>query len=98
MLRAGVTFLWSCFLNARTIVCYCNLFQLEPTKNLVSQCVQGSGMVQINVEVKSQPGVKPRLNIVDILKPAEEIVEAPLPGIVLSIYIQAPKKKLTLFT
>ncbi len=32
------------------------IFQLEPTKNLVSQCVQGSGMVQINVEVKSQPG------------------------------------------
>ena len=61
----------------------CPSFQLEPTKNLVSQCVQGSGMVQINVEVKSQPGVKPRLNIVDILKPAEEIVEAPLPGTVL---------------
>ncbi|KAK2176265.1 hypothetical protein NP493_669g01005 [Ridgeia piscesae] len=49
--------------------------QLDPTKNLVSQCVQGSGMVQINVEVKSQPGVKPRLNIVDILKPAEDIIE-----------------------
>ncbi|KAI0225050.1 GA-binding protein alpha chain [Lamellibrachia satsuma] len=49
--------------------------QLDPTKNLVSQCVQGSGMVQINVEVKSQPGVKPRLNIVDILKPAEDVIE-----------------------
>ena len=32
-------------------------------------------MVQINVEVKSKPGEKPRLNIVDILKPAEEMVE-----------------------
>ena len=32
-------------------------------------------MVQINVEVKTQPGEKPRLNIVDILKPAEEVVE-----------------------
>lgn len=29
---------------------------LDPTKNLVEQCVQGEGMVQINVEVKSQPG------------------------------------------
>ena len=32
-------------------------------------------MVQINVEVKTQPGDRPRLNIVDILKPAEEVVE-----------------------
>lgn len=31
---------------------------LDPTKNLVEQCVQGEGMVQINVEVKSQPGKK----------------------------------------
>lgn len=30
---------------------------LDPTKNLVEQCVQGEGMVQINVEVKSQPGI-----------------------------------------
>ena len=30
---------------------------LDPTKNLVEQCVQGEGMVQINVEVKSQPGL-----------------------------------------
>ncbi|XP_013397382.1 GA-binding protein alpha chain isoform X1 [Lingula anatina] len=47
---------------------------LNPEKNLVEQCVQGEGMVQINVEVKSQPGIKPRINIVDILKPAEEVV------------------------
>lgn len=31
---------------------------LDPSKNLVEQCVQGEGMVQINVEVKSQPGIK----------------------------------------
>ena len=38
-------------------------------------------MVQINVEVKSHPGSKPRLNIVDILKPAEEVADlAPSPG------------------
>lgn len=60
---------------------------LEPSKNLVSQCVQGSGMVQINVEVKSHPGSKPRLNIVDILKPAEEVADlapspAPAPAVV----------------
>lgn len=30
-------------------------------------------MVQINLEVKSQPGVKPKINIVDILKPADEV-------------------------
>ncbi|ELT97933.1 hypothetical protein CAPTEDRAFT_223054 [Capitella teleta] len=48
---------------------------LDPNKNLVSQCVEGTGMVQINVEVKSQPGVRPRLNIVDILKPADEVLE-----------------------
>lgn len=65
--------------------------QLEPTKNLVSQCVQGSGMVQINVEVKSHPGTKPRLNIVDILKPAEEIVEMePVP-----VPAPAPAKPVT---
>lgn len=49
--------------------------QLDQTKNLVSQCVQGTGMVQINVEVKSEPDILPRLNIVDILKPADEIDE-----------------------
>ncbi|XP_064604239.1 GA-binding protein alpha chain-like [Liolophura sinensis] len=46
---------------------------LDSNKSLVDQCVQGEGMVQINVEVKSQPGVKSKINIVDILKPAEEV-------------------------
>ena len=32
-------------------------------------------MVQINLEVKSQPGVKPKINILDILKTAEDEVE-----------------------
>jgi len=54
--------------------------QLDPYKNLVSQCVQGNGMVQINVEVKSAEPDKPRLNIVDILKPAEEIEMEPQPA------------------
>ena len=51
------------------------VLQLDEHKNLTTQCVQGSGMVQINVEVKSRPGERARLNIVDILKPAEEEVE-----------------------
>lgn len=46
---------------------------LDTEKSLVDQCVHGDGMVQINLEVKSQPGLKPKINILDILKPAEEI-------------------------
>lgn len=46
---------------------------LDTEKSLVDQCVHGEGMVQINLEVKSQPGLKPKINILDILKPAEEV-------------------------
>lgn len=46
---------------------------LDTEKSLVDQCVHGDGMVQINLEVKSQPGLKPKINILDILKPAEEV-------------------------
>ncbi|KAH3701574.1 GA-binding protein alpha chain-like [Dreissena polymorpha] len=46
---------------------------LDTRKSLVDQCVQGEGMVQINLEVKSQPDMKPKINILDILKPAEEV-------------------------
>lgn len=49
--------------------------QLDSNKSLVDQCVQGEGMVQINLEVKSQPGVKPKINILDILKTAEDEAE-----------------------
>lgn len=48
--------------------------ELDSNKSLVDQCVQGEGMVQINLEVKSQPGVKPKINILDILKTAEDEV------------------------
>lgn len=44
---------------------------LEASKNLVDQCVQGEGLVQINVEITSKGDVK-KINIVDVLKPAEE--------------------------
>ncbi|GLG97764.1 DNA-binding protein Ets97D [Gryllus bimaculatus] len=47
---------------------------LESHKNLVDQCVQGEGMVQINVQIKVDRDVK-KINIVDVLKPAEEYVE-----------------------
>uniref|UniRef100_A0A2L2YLE2 GA-binding protein alpha chain n=2 Tax=Parasteatoda tepidariorum TaxID=114398 RepID=A0A2L2YLE2_PARTP len=46
--------------------------ELDATKNLVNQCVQGEGLVQINVEIFEKDDVK-KLNIVDVLKPAEEI-------------------------
>jgi len=49
--------------------------ELDSDKSLVDQCVQGEGMVQINLEVKSQPGVAPKINILDILKTAEDEVE-----------------------
>ncbi|XP_014286268.1 DNA-binding protein Ets97D isoform X2 [Halyomorpha halys] len=44
---------------------------LEDHKNLVDQCVQGEGRVQINVELKNDERGK-RINIVDVLKPTEE--------------------------
>nr|XP_023016026.1 DNA-binding protein Ets97D-like [Leptinotarsa decemlineata] len=44
---------------------------LEDDKNLVEQCVQGEGIVQVNVQV--QTNLK-RINIVDVLKPAEDYV------------------------
>lgn len=48
--------------------------QLEAHKNLVDQCVQGEGLVQVNVQIKTDGNIK-KINIVDVLKPAEEYVE-----------------------
>lgn len=45
---------------------------LESHKNLVDQCVQGEGLVQINVQIKP---AQQRINIVDVLKPAEEYID-----------------------
>lgn len=42
---------------------------LEGHKNLVDQCVQGEGLVQINVQIQTQ---LKRINIIDVLKPAED--------------------------
>ncbi|CAH0548617.1 unnamed protein product [Brassicogethes aeneus] len=44
---------------------------LEDHKNLVDQCVQGEGLVQVNVQI--QTNLK-RINIIDVLKPAEDYV------------------------
>ncbi|XP_056639041.1 DNA-binding protein Ets97D isoform X2 [Diorhabda carinulata] len=44
---------------------------LDDDKNLVEQCVQGEGLVQVNVQV--QTNLK-RINIIDVLKPAEDYV------------------------
>ncbi|ETN62145.1 DNA-binding protein D-ELG [Anopheles darlingi] len=46
---------------------------LESHKNLVDQCVQGEGLVQINVQVKPS---RRRINIADVLKPTDEALEA----------------------
>lgn len=42
---------------------------MEGHKNLVDQCVQGEGLVQVNVEIKYH---QKKINIVDVLKPAED--------------------------
>lgn len=44
---------------------------LEGHKNLVDQCVQGEGLVQINVQIQTH---LKRINIVDVLKPAEDYI------------------------
>ncbi|XP_040582849.1 DNA-binding protein Ets97D [Lepeophtheirus salmonis] len=47
---------------------------LPAESSLVDHCVQGEGLVQINVEIKvDEDGVK-KINIVDVLKPSDEIL------------------------
>lgn len=53
---------------------YVSFLQLEGHKNLVDQCVQGEGLVQVNIQIKTG---QRRINIVDVLKPAEDYVEVP---------------------
>ncbi|OQR79303.1 DNA-binding protein Ets97D-like, partial [Tropilaelaps mercedesae] len=45
--------------------------QLDPSRNLVDQCVQGEGMVQVNVEISHKRSVR-KINIVDVLKPPDD--------------------------
>ncbi|XP_058800800.1 DNA-binding protein Ets97D isoform X2 [Phymastichus coffea] len=44
----------------------------ESHKNLVDQCVQGEGLVQVNVQIKQS---QKRINIVDVLKPTEDYMD-----------------------
>lgn len=48
-----------------------NTNPLEPTKNLVDQCIQGEGLVQINCQVNPRAQM---INIVDILKPTDDVL------------------------
>lgn len=50
-----------------------NAQMLECHKNLVDQCVQGEGIVQINVQVIT---LTQRINIVDVLKPTDDVIES----------------------
>ncbi|XP_003748208.1 DNA-binding protein Ets97D [Galendromus occidentalis] len=45
--------------------------ELDPQRNLVDQCVQGEGLVQVNVEISYKNRSK-KINIVDVLKPSDE--------------------------
>ncbi|KAG1689532.1 DNA-binding protein Ets97D [Nymphon striatum] len=45
--------------------------KLDANRNLVDQCVQGDGLVQVNVALIESDSVK-KINIVDILKPSDE--------------------------
>lgn len=45
--------------------------ELDPERNLVDQCVQGEGLVQVNVEISFKNRCK-KINIVDVLKPSDE--------------------------
>ncbi|XP_011638904.1 DNA-binding protein Ets97D isoform X2 [Pogonomyrmex barbatus] len=59
-----------------------NTQMLESHKNLVDQCVQGQGLVQVKVEINP---MQKRINIIDVLKPADEYIEveensSPLPA------------------
>lgn len=38
---------------------------------MVDQCVQGEGLVQVNIQIESN---LQRINIIDVLKPAEDYV------------------------
>lgn len=46
--------------------------KLDPSKNLVAQCLHGTGTVQVHLELKQPQSQRPRINILDIMKPVEE--------------------------
>ncbi|KAI8433269.1 hypothetical protein MSG28_015339 [Choristoneura fumiferana] len=54
---------------------------LENHKTLVEQCIRGEGVVQVNVQVRT---AERKINILDVLKPDEELVA--LPGPIIHTY------------
>jgi len=51
---------------------------LNEESTLSEQCVQGEGSVQVNLEFKTVQD-RDRINIIDVLKPMEEVVESEVP-------------------
>lgn len=49
-------------------------FQLENHKTLVEQCIRGEGVVQVNIQIRT---AERKINILDVLKPDEELVQLP---------------------
>ncbi|XP_013143095.1 PREDICTED: DNA-binding protein Ets97D isoform X2 [Papilio polytes] len=47
---------------------------LENHKTLVEQCIKGEGVVQVNIQIKQ---AEKKINILDVLKPDEELVQLP---------------------
>lgn len=50
---------------------------LENHKTLVEQCIRGEGVVQVNIQVRA---AERKINILDVLKPDEELVALPTPA------------------
>ncbi|XP_023940755.1 DNA-binding protein Ets97D isoform X2 [Bicyclus anynana] len=47
---------------------------LENHKTLVEQCIRGSGVVQVNIQIRAS---QKKINIMDVLKPDEELLQLP---------------------
>ncbi|VVD01906.1 unnamed protein product [Leptidea sinapis] len=47
---------------------------LENHKTLVEQCISGSGVVQVNIQLRA---TQRKINIMDVLKPDEELMQLP---------------------
>jgi len=56
-----------------------DMIQLNEDSTLSEQCVQGEGSVQVNLEFKTIEE-RDRINIIDVLKPMEEVVENEVPA------------------
>ncbi|XP_073473182.1 GA-binding protein alpha chain [Lithobates pipiens] len=60
-----------CSLEAHEI--FLQDIQLDPDRSLFDQGVKTDGSVQLSVQVISQQGLEPRLNILEIVKPVETV-------------------------